>query len=111
MTADVTDLAQMTTWVRRTAEHWGGIDILVNNAGGATVGTLAELADSAWQESFATNFFAPVALSRIAAEQMARARGRRDHQYQLHLRARGGWADCVQRDQGGVDFSDQDAGA
>ncbi len=70
MTADVTDLAQVTPWVRRTAEHWGGIDILVNNAGGATVGTLAELADSAWQESFATNFFAPVALSRIAAEAM-----------------------------------------
>ena len=70
MTADVTDTAQVTSWVRRTTEHWGGIDILVNNAGGATVGTLAELADSAWQESFATNFFAPVALSRIAAEAM-----------------------------------------
>ena len=40
--ADVTDLAQLTAWVERTAEHWGGIDILVNNAGGATVGTLAE---------------------------------------------------------------------
>ena len=74
-TADVTDLAQTTSWVRRTAEHWGGIDILVNNAGGAVVGTLAQLADSAWQESFATNFFGPVALSRIAAEQMERRGG------------------------------------
>jgi 3-oxoacyl-[acyl-carrier protein] reductase len=68
--ADVTDQAQATAWVRSTAEHWGGIDILVNNAGGAVVGTLAKLPDSAWQESFATNFFAPVALSRVAASQM-----------------------------------------
>lgn len=75
MTADVTDIAQVTPWVRRTAEHFGGIDILVNNAGGATVGSLAELTDSAWQESFATNFFAPVALSRIAAEAMQQRGG------------------------------------
>jgi 3-oxoacyl-[acyl-carrier protein] reductase len=74
MTADVTELAQVTEWVRGTTGHWGGVDILVNNAGGATVGTLAELADSAWQESFATNFFAPVVLSRLAAEAM-QARG------------------------------------
>jgi 3-oxoacyl-[acyl-carrier protein] reductase len=71
MPADVTNLTQMTSWVGRTAEHWGGIDILINNAGGAVVGTLAELEDSAWQESFATNFFGPVALSRIAAREMA----------------------------------------
>ncbi len=74
MPADVTDQAQAEKWVRGTAEHWGGIDILINNAGGAVVGTLAQLPDSAWQESFAANFFAPVALSRIAAEHMA-ARG------------------------------------
>ena len=72
MPADVTDQAQAAAWVRSTAEHWGGIDILVNNAGGAVVGTLVQLSDSAWQESFATNFFAPVALSRMAAAEMAR---------------------------------------
>jgi 3-oxoacyl-[acyl-carrier protein] reductase len=72
MPADVTDEAQAAQWVRSTAAHWGGIDILVNNAGGAVVGTLAELPDSAWQESFATNFFAPVTLSRIAAVEMER---------------------------------------
>lgn len=75
MTADVTDLPQVTAWVLRTSEHWGGIDILINNAGGAVVGTLAELEDSAWQESFATNFFGPVALSRIASAQMAHRDG------------------------------------
>jgi 3-oxoacyl-[acyl-carrier protein] reductase len=73
--ADVTDQAQAAAWVRSTAKHWGGIDILVNNAGGAVVGTLAQLSDSAWQESFATNFFAPVALSRMAAVEMARRGG------------------------------------
>jgi len=70
MPGDVTDLAQMTQWVDRSAERWGGIDILVNNAGGALVGTLAKLPDSAWRDSFATNFFAPVALSRLAAHEM-----------------------------------------
>jgi 3-oxoacyl-[acyl-carrier protein] reductase len=75
MAADVTNAAQSAAWIRSTAEHWGGIDILVNNAGGAVVGTLAALADSAWQESFATNFFAPVALSRMAAQEMERRGG------------------------------------
>ena len=56
-------------------EAFGGIDILVNNAGGATVGTLAKLPDSAWHESFATNFFGPVALSRLAAHEMERRGG------------------------------------
>ena len=73
--ADVTDRRQAEGWVRSTAAHWGGIDILVNNAGGAVVGTLAQLPDSGWQESFATNFFAPVMLSRIAAAEMARRGG------------------------------------
>jgi 3-oxoacyl-[acyl-carrier protein] reductase len=72
---DVTDDAQMSQWVQRTGEHWGGVDILINNAGGAVVGTLAKLPDSAWQESFATNFFAPVALSRIVAPEIERRGG------------------------------------
>lgn len=75
MSADVTDEAQAAQWVRATAAHWGGIDVLINNAGGAVVGTLAGLPDSAWQESFATNFFAPVMLSRIAAVEMERRGG------------------------------------
>jgi len=73
--ADITDHAQASGWIRSTAAHWGGIDILVNNAGGAVVGTLAALPDAAWQESFATNFFAPVALSRVAAAEMERRGG------------------------------------
>ncbi len=70
LAADVTDQVQAARWIRATAEYWGGVDILINNAGGAVVGTLTELPDSAWQESFATNFFAPVALSRMAAAEM-----------------------------------------
>jgi 3-oxoacyl-[acyl-carrier protein] reductase len=75
MPADVTDHAQALQWVRATAEHWGAIDILINNAGGAVVGTLEKLPDSAWQESFAANFFAPVALSRMAAAEMIKRGG------------------------------------
>ncbi len=74
-TADVTDHSQSSAWIRDTALHFGAIDVLINNAGGAVVGTLAELPDSAWQESFATNFFAPVALSRSVAAEMERRGG------------------------------------
>jgi 3-oxoacyl-[acyl-carrier protein] reductase len=70
--ADVTDHSQALAWIRDTAQHWGAVDILINNAGGAVVGTLAQLPDSAWQESFATNFFAPITLSRAAAVEMER---------------------------------------
>jgi 3-oxoacyl-[acyl-carrier protein] reductase len=73
--ADVTDHLQASAWIRESAKHWGAIDILINNAGGAVVGTLAELPDSAWLQSFATNFFAPVALSRSAASEMERRGG------------------------------------
>jgi len=75
MAADVTDHGQAAAWIGATAGHWGAIDILINNAGGAVVGTLEQLADSAWQESFAANFFAPVALSRMAAAEMVKRGG------------------------------------
>ena len=70
MAADVTKAADMEKWVAETAARLGGIDILVNNAGGARVGSLAELSEEAWRESFELNFFSAVRLARLAADKM-----------------------------------------
>jgi 3-oxoacyl-[acyl-carrier protein] reductase len=74
MAADVTKAAEMEKWVAETAARFGGIDILVNNAGGARVGSLAELSEEAWRESFELNFFSAVRLARLTADKM-QARG------------------------------------
>ena len=73
--ADITDPAQARRWVENTAKHFGGIDILVNNAGGARPGTLAELSESTWRESFDANFFSAVGLARLCAPEMEKRGG------------------------------------
>lgn len=72
---DVTDPAQARRWVENTLKHFGGIDILVNNAGGARPGTLAELPESAWRESFDANFFSAVGLARLCAPEIEKRGG------------------------------------
>ena len=72
---DITVAAQARRWVENTLRHFGGIDILVNNAGGARHGTLAELSESTWRESFDANFFSAVELARLCAPEMERRGG------------------------------------
>ena len=73
--ADITDSAQARRWVENTVKHYGGVDILVNNAGGARHGTLAELSEAAWRESFDANFFSAVGLARLCAPEMEKRGG------------------------------------
>ncbi len=73
--ADITDPAQARRWVENTVRHFGGVDILVNNAGGARPGTLAELSEAAWRESYDVNFFAAVGLAKICAPEMEKRGG------------------------------------
>ncbi|HVA79484.1 MAG TPA: SDR family oxidoreductase [Candidatus Binataceae bacterium] len=72
---DVTNLADMENWVAAVARDCGRIDVLVNNAGAARPGALAELPESAWQEQFDLNLFAPVRLSRMVAPHLERQGG------------------------------------
>ena len=72
--ADVTNLAQMESWLEQTASRFGGIDILVNNAGGARPGALSELSEQDWRDSFELNFFSAVRLARLVGDPM-QARG------------------------------------
>jgi 3-oxoacyl-[acyl-carrier protein] reductase len=72
---DVTNAADMRKWVDHVGGEFGGIDVLVNNAGAARPGALAELPESAWQEQFDLNLFAPVRLARMVAPQMEQRGG------------------------------------
>ncbi len=72
---DVTNAADMQKWVDHVAGMFGGIDVLVNNAGSARPGALAELPESAWQEQFDLNLFAPVRLARLCASHMEKRGG------------------------------------
>ncbi|MHB8383174.1 MAG: SDR family NAD(P)-dependent oxidoreductase [Candidatus Binataceae bacterium] len=72
---DVTSSSEMEKWVAAVARECGRIDVLVNNAGAARPGALAELPESAWQEQFDLNLFAPVRLARMAAPHMEKQGG------------------------------------
>jgi len=73
--ADITDPAQARRWVENTVKHYGGVDILVNNAGGSRHGTLAELSEATWRESFDANFFSAVGLARLCAPEIEKRGG------------------------------------
>jgi 3-oxoacyl-[acyl-carrier protein] reductase len=72
---DVTKPDDAQRWVDETLKKFGAIDVLVNNAGGARPGALAELPESAWQDQFDLNLFAPVRLARLCAVHMEKRGG------------------------------------
>jgi 3-oxoacyl-[acyl-carrier protein] reductase len=67
---DITKPADAEAMVDGIVKQFHAIDILVNNAGSARPGALAELPESAWQEQFDLNLFAPVRLARLCAPHM-----------------------------------------
>jgi len=72
---DVTRPADVEAWLAGVVREYGGVDVLVNNAGSARPGALAELPDSAWEEEFGLNLFAPVRLARLVAPHMEKPVG------------------------------------
>ncbi len=73
--ADVTDPAEVASFVARAADAMGGIDILVNNAGRAHPGMFATLSDEDWKSDLDVKLFSMIRCSREVLP---------------HLRARGG---------------------
>jgi NAD(P)-dependent dehydrogenase (short-subunit alcohol dehydrogenase family) len=51
-TADLSDGSAVAPALAALIDELGGVDVLVNNAGASRGGTLAQLDDAAWQESF-----------------------------------------------------------
>ena len=72
---DLTSAEDAQKWVDETVARFGGVDVLVNNAGGARPGALVELPESAWQEQFDLNLFAPVRMARLCAPHMEKRGG------------------------------------
>jgi NAD(P)-dependent dehydrogenase (short-subunit alcohol dehydrogenase family) len=62
---DVTDAHSRQAAVDEALAHWGHIDVLVNNAGVGLIGAVEECSDAESRENFETNFFGPLALTRL----------------------------------------------
>jgi len=75
--ADVTDPAQVRSFVARSAEALGGIDILVNNAGRAHPGTFAALTDEDWKADIDVKLFSMIRCSREVLPHLRAAGGGR----------------------------------
>jgi 2-deoxy-D-gluconate 3-dehydrogenase len=65
-TCDMLDLDAVAALPDQAVEMFGRVDIVVNNAGLAPAGAFTDQDDALWQEVFAVNVFAPVALARAA---------------------------------------------
>lgn len=75
--ADVTDPAQVKTFVAAAAEALGAIDILVNNAGAAHPGNFETLSDEDWYADLDVKLFSMIRCSREVIPHMKRRGGGR----------------------------------
>ncbi|MGH3160226.1 MAG: SDR family oxidoreductase, partial [Streptosporangiaceae bacterium] len=74
---DVTDPAQVESFVAAAAAALGGVDILVNNAGAATPGRFEELTDADWQRDIEVKLFSQIRCTRAALPHLRRSEAAR----------------------------------
>lgn len=74
MRADVTNAADVTAFVAKTVETFGGVDILVANAGGPPRGGLDEMTDEQWHAAFDVTVVSVVRLIRAVLPSMRKRR-------------------------------------
>jgi NAD(P)-dependent dehydrogenase (short-subunit alcohol dehydrogenase family) len=77
MPCDVTDPAQVTSFVEAAVTAMGGLDILVNNAGAARPGQFGTLTDADWQTDIETKLFSQIRCTRAALPHLRRSRAGR----------------------------------
>lgn len=75
--ADVTDPAQVRSFVEDAIGALGGLDILVNNAGRARPGNFSTLTDEDWKEDLDVKLFSMIRCSREALPHLRAAGGGR----------------------------------
>lgn len=73
--ADVSTAQGVEDVVRRTVAVFGRLDILVNNVGLARGTTIADTADTEWQEALDQTLFPAIRMSRLAVPHMRRHGG------------------------------------
>ena len=73
--ADAADPAAMAMVTGAAIARFGGIDVLVANAGGHGVGTAADIADDAWQQSMRANVSTALVSARACLPQLIARRG------------------------------------
>jgi NAD(P)-dependent dehydrogenase (short-subunit alcohol dehydrogenase family) len=74
---DVTDPAQVESFVAAATAALGGLDILVNNAGGAHPGRFEELTDADWQADIDVKLFSQIRCTRAALPHLRRSQAPR----------------------------------
>jgi len=74
---DVTHLAQISSAIQTTAQHFGKLDILVNNAGGGVSAPALEMTERDYDETLAINLKATFFACQEAAKIMIRQNGGR----------------------------------
>jgi len=70
---DVSDADSVTSAFESLGKRWGELNILINTVGPATAGTLEELDDDAWRDTFELGTFSAVRCVRAALPWLRRA--------------------------------------
>ena len=75
LSADLLDLAQLSTLVDRTLAHFGALNVLVNNASSFYPTPLGQITAAQWDDLMGTNLRAPLFLAQAAAASLRAAHG------------------------------------
>lgn len=73
--ADVTSAAACEAMVADAVSTFGKVDILVNNVGRASLGTVVDTTEEAWDQAFAINLRSAFLASKYAVPEIAKAGG------------------------------------
>jgi 3-oxoacyl-[acyl-carrier protein] reductase len=68
---DVSDLAQVRTWLDAVASDWGGLDIVIPNAGGPRSGTFADSDPEGWDAAYRLTLRSALGFAKYARPHLA----------------------------------------